>query len=140
MVKHRIVRAQPLPYSLDIETRNFLSTESRFEDEKHIKSFTSCERRRFKGTEIEPRSPGPLANTLLIRPIVGSIQGRVIPKTLKWYLIPTCLTLSNIRYVSRVKLSNTGKGVAPSRTPRCSSYWKESLLVALNYGRQLYYK
>ena len=56
----------------------------------------------------------------------------------KWYLIPPCLTLSNIRYVSRVKWSNPGKGVAPSPTPRCSSYWKGSLLVALDYGRQLY--
>ena len=40
----------------------------------------------------------------------------------KWYLIPPCLTLSNIRYISRVKWSNPGKGVAPSPTPRCSSY------------------
>ena len=42
----------------------------------------------------------------------------VIPKTLK--MMPPCLTLSNIRYVSRVKWSNPGKGVAPSPTP--SSY------------------
>ena len=34
----------------------------------------------------------------------------------------TCLTLSNIRYVSRVKWSNPGKGVAPSPTLRCSRY------------------
>ena len=54
---------------------------------------------------------------------LGSIPGRVIP--------------SNIRYVSRVKWSNPGKGVAPSLTPRCSSYWKGSLRVALDYGRQL---
>ena len=47
---------------------------------------------------------------------LGSIPGRVIPKTLKWYLIPPCLALSNIRYVSRVKWSNPGKGVAPSPT------------------------
>ena len=47
------------------------------------------------------------------------------------------LTLSNIRYVSRVKWSNLGKGVAPSPTSRCSSYWKGSLLVALDYGCQL---
>ena len=51
--------------------------------------------------------------------------------------LPPCLTLSNIRYVSRVKLSNPGKGVAPSLTLRCSSYWRGSLLVALDYGRQL---
>ena len=31
----------------------------------------------------------------------------------KWYLIPLCLTLSIIRYVSRVKWSNPRKGVAP---------------------------
>ena len=55
----------------------------------------------------------------------------------KWYLIPPCLTLSNIREVSRAKWSNPGKGVAPSPTPRCSSYWKRSLLVTLDYGRQL---
>ena len=53
-------------------------------------------------------------------------------------MVPPCLTLSNIRYVSRVKWSNPGKGVAPSPTSRCSSYWKESLLVALDYGRQFY--
>ena len=60
-------------------------------------------------------------------------------KLKKWYLIPPCLTLSNIRYVSRVKWSNPGKGVAPSPTPRCSSYWKGSLLVALDYGLLLYF-
>ena len=37
------------------------------------------------------------------------------------------LTLSIIRYGSRVKGSNLGKGVAPSPTRRCSSYWKRSL-------------
>ena len=44
-----------------------------------------------------------------------------------------------IRYVSRVKWSNPGKGVAPSPTPRRSRYWKRSLLVALDYGLQLYF-
>ena len=48
----------------------------------------------------------------------------------KWYLIPPCLTLSIIRYVSRVKCSNPGKGVAPSPTPWCSSYWRGKLQVA----------
>ena len=48
-----------------------------------------------------------------------------------------CLKLSNIRYVSRVKWGNPGKGVAPSPTLRCSSYRKGNLLVALDYGRQL---
>ena len=45
----------------------------------------------------------------------------------KWYLIPPCLTLSIIRYRSMVKWSNPEKGVALSSTPRCNSYWKESL-------------
>ena len=49
-----------------------------------------------------------------------------------WYL-------SNIRYVSRVKWSNPGKGEAPSPTPWCSSYWKGSLLVTLDYSHQLYF-
>ena len=56
----------------------------------------------------------------------------------KWYLIPPCLTLSIIRYGSRVKWSNPGKGVAPSSTPWYSSYWKGSLWVALDYSHQLY--
>ena len=56
----------------------------------------------------------------------------------KWYLMPPCLTLSIIRYGSRVKWSNPGKGVAPFPTPWCSSYRKGSLRVTLDYGRQLY--
>ena len=45
-------------------------------------------------------------------------------------MIPPCFTLSNIRYVSRVKWSYPGKGVVPSPIPWCSSYWKGSLLIA----------
>ena len=59
-------------------------------------------------------------------------------KDTKWYVMPSCLTLSIIRYRSRVKWSNLGKGVAPSSTPWCSSYRKGSLRVTLYYGRQLY--
>ena len=69
---------------------------------------------------------------------LGSIPRCVIPKTLKWYLIPPSSTVSDKRYVSRVKWSNPGKGVAPSSTLWYSSYWKRSLLVALDHGRQLY--
>ena len=69
---------------------------------------------------------------------LGQSQVVSYERLLKWYLIPTCLTLSNIRYVSRVKWSNPGKEVAPSPTLWCSSYWKGSLLVALDYSRQLY--
>ena len=56
----------------------------------------------------------------------------------KWYLMPPCLTLSVIRYGSRVKWSNPGKGVAPFPTPWSSSYRKGSLRVTLDYGHQLY--
>ena len=38
-----------------------------------------------------------------------SIVGRVIPKIQKCYLIPPCLTLSTVRYISRVKWSNPWK-------------------------------
>ena len=58
---------------------------------------------------------------------LGSITGWVIPETQKWYLMPPCLTLSIIRYRSRVKWSNPGNGVVPIPAPRCNSYWKGSL-------------
>ena len=45
------------------------------------------------------------------------------------------LTLSNIRYVSRVMWSNPGKGVERSPTPQCCSYRKGNFF---NYGCQLY--
>ena len=71
---------------------------------------------------------------------ISGVQSQVASyqKLLKWYLIPLCLTLSNIRYVSRVEWSNPRKGAVPSPTPRCSSYWKGSLLVALDLCRQLH--
>ena len=67
-----------------------------------------------------------------------SFSGRFIPKTYKWYLIALCLTLTIIRYISRVKWSNPGERVVPYPALRCSSYWKWSLRVILDYGRQLY--
>ena len=50
----------------------------------------------------------------------------------KWYLMPPCLTLSIIRYGSRVNWSNPGKGVAPFPTLWSSSYQKGSLFVTLD--------
>ena len=41
--------------------------------------------------------------------------------------MPPYLTFSIIRKGSKVKWSNQGKGLSPSPTPRCSSYWKGSL-------------
>ena len=40
--------------------------------------------------------------------------------------------------IIRVKWCNPEKGVSPSPTPRCSSNWKESFWLVLNYFRQLY--
>ena len=51
-----------------------------------------------------------------------------------WYLLASH---SAHRYVSRVKWSNPGEGVASSPRPWCSSYWKGSLRGALDYSRQL---
>ena len=47
----------------------------------------------------------------------GLIPVWVIQRLKKWFLMPPCLTLCIIR---------------------CSSYWKGSLWVTLNYGRHLY--
>ena len=69
----------------------------------------------------------------------GSVPGQVIPKTQKMVLDATLLyTRHYIRYVSRVKWSNSEKVVVPFPIPWCSSYWKGSLQVTLNYRRQLY--
>ena len=76
----------------------------------------------------------PMVRETWVQSQIASYQ-----RLLKWYVIPLCLTLSNIRYVSSVKWSNTGKWVALSPTPLCSSYWKGSLLVTLDYRRQLYF-
>ena len=72
-------------------------------------------------------------NSVIHRLLVNWYQ-----RLLKWFLIPPCLILSYMRYVLRVKWSNPERGVALSPTPRCSSYWKESLLVVLDYCHQLY--
>ena len=44
-----------------------------------------------------------------------------------------------VRIESTVKWSNPGKGVAPSPTPWCSTYWKGSLQITLDNGHQLYF-
>ena len=69
---------------------------------------------------------------------LGSIPGRVIPKTPKMVLDAILLNTQHYKVLSRVKWSNPGKGVAPSPKLRCSSYRKGSLRVTLDYGRQLY--
>ena len=75
----------------------------------------------------------PMARETWVQSQVESYQ-----RLKKWYLMPPCLALSIIRYGSRVKWSNPGKGVSPFPPPWCSSYRKGSLRVTLDYGHQLY--
>ena len=81
---------------------------------------------------------GTLECSPMAREIRAQSQVESYQRLKKWYLMLSCLTLSIIRYVSKIRWSNPGKGVAPYPTPRCSSYRKGSLRVTLDYGRQLY--
>ena len=60
---------------------------------------------------------------------LGSIPGRVIPKSQK-------MVLNSQHYKVRVKWSNLGNEVAPSPTLRCNSYRNGSLRVTLDFSRQ----
>ena len=68
----------------------------------------------------------------------GSFLGRVIPKTFKMVLDTSLLNTQQykVRIKSKVKQSRE-RSSAPA-TPLCSSYRNGGLLVALDYGRQLY--
>ena len=70
---------------------------------------------------------------------LGSIPGRVIPKTLKMVLDTSLLNTQQYKVRIKGKWNNTGKGVAPAPTPQCSCYWKGSLLVTLDYSRQFHF-
>ena len=69
---------------------------------------------------------------------LSSIPGRVIPKTLKMVLDTSLFNTQQYKVISRVKWRYPRKRGAPSPSPWCSSYWKGSLLVALDFGLQLY--
>ena len=62
----------------------------------------------------------------------GSIPGRVIPKTLKMVFDATLLSTQNYKVRITSKVEQSREGVASFLTPRCSSYWKGSLWVALD--------
>ena len=68
---------------------------------------------------------------------LGSIPGRVIPKTQKMVLDASLLNTQHYKVQIKGKVEQSREGVAPSPTPWCSSYWKGSLQVTLDYGRQL---
>ena len=70
---------------------------------------------------------------------LGSIPGRVIPKTQKLVLDASLLNTQHYKVRIKGKVELSREGVALSPTPWCSSYRKGSLRVTLDYGRQLYF-
>ena len=81
------------------------------------------------GVRVFANGPGDL----------GSIPGRVIPKTQKMVLDASLLSTQHYKVRIKGKVEQSRKGVAPSPTHWCSSYRKGSLRVTLDYGRQLYF-
>ena len=69
---------------------------------------------------------------------LGSIPGRVIPKTQKMVLDASLLNTQHYKVRIKGKVGQSREGVAPSPTPWCSSYRKGSLWVTLDNGRQQY--
>ena len=69
---------------------------------------------------------------------MGSIPGCIIPKTLKMVLDISLLNTQQYKVRIKGKVEQSRERVALSPRPRCSSYWKGSLLFALDYGCQLY--
>ena len=65
------------------------------------------------------------------------IPGRVIPKILKMVLDTYLLKTQQYKVRIKGKVEQSRKGLAPFPTPQYSSYWKGSLMVALDYGRLL---
>ena len=55
---------------------------------------------------------------------LGSIPGRVIPKTFKMVLDTSLLNTQQYKVCIKGKWSNPEKGVGPSPTPQCCSNWK----------------
>ena len=68
---------------------------------------------------------------------LGSVPGRVIPKTQKMVLDASLLNTQHYKVRIKGKVEQSREGVAPSPTPWCSNYRKGSLRVTLDYGRQL---
>ena len=56
-----------------------------------------------------------------------SISRRVIPKTQKMVLDASLLNTQHYKVRIKAKQNNSGKGVAPSHTPRCSCYYLSSM-------------
>ena len=68
----------------------------------------------------------------------GSIPDRVMKQTQKMVLDASILNTQYYKIRIKGNLNNPGKGLLTSLTPRCSSYWKVSLQVTLDYDRANY--
>ena len=68
----------------------------------------------------------------------GSISGRVIPKIQTTVLDAFLFNTQHYKIRINGKWRNPEKEIAPSLTPRCSSYGKETLRVALDYSGPTY--
>ena len=86
----------------------------------------------FTGSLTKWVECSPMVRETWVQSQVDSFQ-----RLKKWYLRPPCFTFRIIRYISKVKWNNPGKGVTPSSTPRCCSYWKRGHRVALDFSHQL---
>ena len=69
----------------------------------------------------------------------GSILSQVIPKTQKILFNASLLNTQHYKVWIKGKWSNPGKGVAPSPTPECSSFWKGNLHVTLDNSQPTLY-
>ena len=76
---------------------------------------------------------------LLHEPKWSSVPGRLIPETLKMVLDTSLLNTQQYKVYIKGKVGQSREKSWALPTPRCSSYWKGSLLVALDNGRQLTY-
>ena len=68
---------------------------------------------------------------------VGSIPGWVIPKTLKMVLDASLFNTQHYKLGIKGKVGQCWERSGAHPIPWCSSYWKGSLRVTLDYGRQL---
>ena len=69
---------------------------------------------------------------------LGSIPGRVIPKTQKMVLDTSLLNTQHYKIRIKGKVEQSWERSSAFPTPWCSSFRKGSLRVTLDYGRQLY--
>ena len=88
-----------------------------------------CVCARGLGVRVFANGPGDL----------GSIPGRVMPKTQKMVLDASLLNTQNYKVRIKGKVEQSREGVVPSPTHWCSIYRKGSLRVTLDNGHQLYY-